>query len=304
MPAMLELPALPVPLTVTLQLVLIIVAALVAFLVLRAAVGIGTRHLIERQGEDAGAGALPPEELERRINTVGRLLVRIAGSIIVIIAVLMGLRLFGIDIGPAVAGLGVVGIAVGLGAQALIRDWLTGVFIVLENQFSAGDVIRVAGVEGVVEDFSLRRTTLRDLDGTLHTVPNGQILVASNMTRMWARVHLDINVAADTDLDRSSDLIDRVGVDLQADPEWGPRLLEPPRVVRVEADSDASVRLKVLGQVRAAEQWAVGAELRRRLLAAFAQAGIDVPFPERVVVARGPETDGTDPETARTVPPG
>ncbi len=117
--------------------------------------------------------------------TIGRLAVRVAATVIAVIAALMMLGLFGINIGPALAGLGVVGIAVGFGAQSLIRDWFAGVFIVVENQYSEGDVVRIAGVEGVVQDFSLRRTTLRDLDGTIHSVPNGQIIVASNLTRLW-----------------------------------------------------------------------------------------------------------------------
>jgi small-conductance mechanosensitive channel len=219
--------------------------------------------------------------------------VRVAGGLVLIIAGLTILRLFGIDIGPAVAGLGVVGIAVGLGAQTLVKDWLAGIFIVLENQYSQGDVVRIAGVDGVVEDFSLRRTTLRDLDGTVHSVPNGQITVASNMTRLWARVNLDIGVAYDTDIDRATAIIKRVGEELRADPEWAGRLLEAPAVVRVDALADSAVTLKVLGQVRAAEQWAVGGELRKRILAAFARDGIEIPYPHRVVVSR---VSATDPE--------
>jgi small conductance mechanosensitive channel len=212
---------------------------------------------------------------------------------VAVIAGLMILNLFGIDIGPAIAGLGVAGIAVGLGAQTLVKDWLSGIFIVLENQYSQGDVIRIAGVDGVVEDFSLRRTTLRDLDGTVHTVPNGAITVASNMTRLWARVNLDIGVAYDTDIDRATAIINRVGEELHDDEEWGPRLLEAPKVVRVNALADSAVTLKVLGQVRAAEQWSVAGELRKRVLAAFARDGVEIPFPHRVVVSRGgaPEAD-------------
>ena len=183
MPAMPKLPDLPVSFEITLQIVLIALAALAGFLVLRAGVGVSVRRLLERRREEAGAGVLPQAELERRVNTIGSLVVRVAGAVIAIIAVLMALDLFGIDIGPAVAGLGVVGIAVGFGAQTLVRDWLAGIFIVLENQYSAGDVVRIAGVEGVVEDFSLRCTTLRDSDGTVHSVPNGQIIVASNLSR-------------------------------------------------------------------------------------------------------------------------
>jgi moderate conductance mechanosensitive channel len=179
---MLDLPDLPDSVEIGLQLALIALAALVAFIVLRATVGISVRHLIERRTAESGEGILPPAELERRVNTVARLAVRVAGTAIAVIAVLMALDLFGIDIGPAVAGLGVVGIAVGLGAQTLVKDWLAGIFVVLENQYSAGDTVRIAGVEGVVEDFSLRRTVLRERDGTIHSVPNGQITVASNLT--------------------------------------------------------------------------------------------------------------------------
>jgi moderate conductance mechanosensitive channel len=298
---MLDLPALPPWAEVAGRVALIAAVALVAFLLLRAAVRVGVRHIIDHRTAEAGADAMPPLELERRITTVGRLLIRIAGGVIGIIAVLMVLNLAGIDIGPAIAGLGVVGIAVGFGAQTLVRDWLAGIFIVLENQYSQGDVVRIAGVDGVVEDFSLRRTTLRDLDGTVHTVPNGQILVASNMTRLWARVNLDVGVAYDTNIDRATELIDAVGVELQSDPEWGPRLFEPPKVVRVNALADSAVTLKVLGQVHAAQQWAVAGELRKRILAAFARSGIEIPFPHRVIVSRTANRDAaaaaTDEET-------
>lgn len=268
------------------RVLLIALAALVAFLLVRSVVGVAVRHLLEHRSAEAGTSPLVAPDLERRVRTIGRLLVRIAASVIVILAVLMSFAQIGIDIGPAVAGLGVVGIAVGFGAQALIRDWLGGVFVVLENQYSQGDVIRIAGVEGKVEDFSLRRTTLRDLSGTVHSVPHGQITVTSNLTRLFSRVNLDINVAYDTDLDRASELIDRVGEEMLADPEWRPRLIEAPHVVRVDALADSSVTLKVLGEVRPAEQWAVGGELRKRILATFNRGGIQIPFPHRVVVNR------------------
>ena len=283
---MLDLADLPAPVETVLRVALVVIAALVAFLVLRQVVRVGVRGLLERGAEDAGPETLPPPELERRVSTIARLVVRLSGAALAVIAVLMILGEFGVDVGPAVAGLGVVGIAVGFGAQTLIRDWLAGIFVVLENQYSEGDVVRIAGVDGVVEAFSLRRTTLRDLDGTVHTVPNGQITVASNMTRLWARVNLDISVPYGSDIDRATALINRVGEELQADEEWGPRLLEAPSVVRVNALADSAVALKVLGQVRAAEQWAVAGELRKRILAAFGREGIDVPFPHQVIVTR------------------
>jgi moderate conductance mechanosensitive channel len=150
-----------------------------------------------------------------------------------------------------------------------------------------------------VEDFSLRRTTLRDLDGTVHTVPNGQITVASNLTRVWARVNLDIPVAYDTDLDVATRLINQVGEELHGDPEWRGRLLEAPSVVRVGHFGDTGVSLKVLGQVPAAEQWAVAGELRKRILAAFAQRGIKIPTAPRVMVTgAGAASVAADPSEA------
>jgi moderate conductance mechanosensitive channel len=166
-----------------LQVVLIVLASAAAYVAIRIAVGAAVRHLIERRADDADAGNLTRVELDRRVTTLGQLLVRIAAAVIVVVATLMVLKAFNVDIGPAIAGLGIAGLAVGFGAQALIKDWLSGIFIVAENQFNAGEHVRIAGVEGVVEDFSLRRTMLRDADGTVHHVPNGQIIVASNLSR-------------------------------------------------------------------------------------------------------------------------
>lgn len=302
MPPMPALPDLPESVDSLLRVALVVITALVAFLVLRQVVGVSVRSLLERRAAEGEDETLPPLELERRVSTIARLVVRIGGAVLAVIAVLMILGEFDIDIGPAVAGLGVVGIAVGFGAQTLIRDWLAGIFIVLENQYSEGDVVRIAGVDGVVEAFSLRRTTLRDLDGTVHTVPNGQITVASNMTRLWSRVNLDVGVAFDSDIDRATALIDRVGEELQGDEEWGPRLLEAPAVVRVDAVAGSVVTLKVLGQVRAAEQWAVAGELRKRIMAAFAREGIDMPLPHQVIVTRGPADPGASADTPTDAP--
>ena len=292
-----DLAALPDSVLTLLSVALIAVVALAAFFLLRTAVEVGVRGLLERRAAESDAEAVPPVELERRVKTIARLLVRVAGVTLLVIAVLMALGQLDIDVGPAVAGLGVVGIAVGFGAQTLIKDWLAGIFIVLENQYSEGDVVRIAGVDGVVESFGLRRTTLRDLDGTVHNVPNGQITVASNLTRLWARVNLDISVAYDTDIDRATSLINGVGAELLEDPEWGPRMLEAPTVVRVNALADSAVTLKVLGQVRAAEQWSVAGELRKRILAAFGREGVEIPFPHQVIVNRGDAGREASPST-------
>ena len=188
MPPMTDLPVLPPSIEIILQVGLVAALAIAAIAVLRQAVRVAVRGIMERRAAEADGSVIPPLELERRVNTIARLILRIGGTTIAVIGLLMVLGIFDIDVGPAVAGLGVVGIAVGFGAQTLIRDWLAGIFVVLENQYNEGDAVRIAGVEGVVESFSLRRTTLRDVDGTVHSVPNGQITVASNLTRSTATV--------------------------------------------------------------------------------------------------------------------
>ena len=267
MRAMLGLIALPDEVAIGLQVAAIVLVALIAIIAIRLATRVGVRKLLEHRGGDGEGSALPSIEFERRVTTLQLLAVRIGTSVVAIIAALTVLSAFDIDIGPAVAGLGVVGIAVGLGAQSLVRDCLAGIFIVIENQYSAGDIVRLAGVEGVVEEFSLRRTTLRDLDGVVHSVPNGQVMVASNLTRLWARVNLDVAVGYEADPTSVSERLDRIGTELAEDAEWADRIIDPPAVVRVEALADAGVVYKLLGRVRAAEQWSVAGELRRRILA-------------------------------------
>jgi small conductance mechanosensitive channel len=180
---MLDVSNMPAWVEPALRVLLIAVVAIVAIVLLRKAVFMSVRGFIERKAVQAETGSMPPVELERRVNTIARLAVKVGAGIILAIAGLMVLGALGVDIGPAIAGLGVVGIAVGFGAQTLIRDWLAGIFVVLENQYSEGDHVRIAGVDGVVEDFGLRRTTLRDAEGTIHFVPNGAIVVSSNLTR-------------------------------------------------------------------------------------------------------------------------
>src|SRR6185369_823798 len=199
---------------------LIIVVALVLLRASRLFVHGIVKALMDREATEGTAQELSAVELKKRMDTLDGLGANVLQFFIVIIAGLMILRSFGLDIGPAVAGLGVVGVAVGFGAQHLVRDYLNGALILIENQFSKGDVIRAAGVAGTVEDFSLRRTTLRDLDGVVHTVPNGEITIASNLTRVWARINLDVTVAYGTDIDRAIDVVDDVGRVIAGDADW------------------------------------------------------------------------------------
>jgi small-conductance mechanosensitive channel len=250
------------------------------------------KTLLDREATEGTAQELSAVELKKRMDTLDGFASRTIQFLIVIIAGLMILAKLGLDIGPAVAGLGVVGIAVGFGAQTLVRDYLTGSLILVENQFSVGDVVRLAGVEGTVEDFNLRRTTVRDIDGVVHSVPNGVITVASNLTRVWSRINQDVTLAYGTDVDRAIQVVDEVGQAMKIDPAWRKAILEPPRVDRVDAISDQGVTLKILGSVRAPEQWAAAGEYRKRLLAALEANGIDTPGRVRPPTA-SPSVPGT-----------
>jgi small conductance mechanosensitive channel len=269
-----------------LPVLLIIVAALVALRLARLFVHGIVKTLLDREATEGTAQELSAVELKKRMETLDALGAGTLQFFIVVIAGLMILGELGLDIAPAVAGLGVVGIAVGFGAQSLVRDYLNGSLILIENQFGRGDVVRLAGVSGTVEDFTLRRTTLRDLDGVVHTVPNGEIKVASNMTRVWARINQDVTVAYGTDIDRAIEVVDNVGREMAGDPVWKRRVLEAPRVERIAALAENGVTLKILGTVRAADQWSAAGDLRKRLLAAFKEHGIQMPRPQRVVLAR------------------
>jgi small-conductance mechanosensitive channel len=259
-----------------LQLLLILVVTVVALRLARVAVHGIVRALLDRETTEGTAQELSAIEVQKRRSTLESLGDALARSMIVAIAFLMALRTLQLDIGPAIAGLGLLGLALSLGAQNLVRDYIAGAFILVENQFARGDVVRIADVTGAVEDFSLRRTTLRDMDGTVHTVPNGLIGVASNLTRIWARINVDLTVALDTDLERATRAVDKLGEAMAADPAWQKRILEPPRVDRIESITGSGVTLKILGTVRAADRWAAAGELRRRILAAFAKEGIAI----------------------------
>ncbi|HET7030731.1 MAG TPA: mechanosensitive ion channel family protein [Candidatus Limnocylindrales bacterium] len=270
-----------------LPILVIVVAGVLALRASRLFVHGIVKALLDREATEGTAQELSAVEIKKRMDTLDQLGGHVLRFFVVVIAGLMVLRSIGLDVGPAIAGLGIVGIAVGFGAQSLVKDYLNGALILIENQFSRGDVIRIAGVSGSVEDFSLRRTTLRDLDGVVHTVPNGAIAVASNLTRVWARINQDVTVAYGTNIDDAIKVVDDVGRAMAAEAAWKRRILEVPRVDRVAALGEYGVTLKILGTVRAPDQWAAAGELRKRLLAAFHEHGIEIPRPQRVVLAHG-----------------
>ncbi|HJX03306.1 MAG TPA: mechanosensitive ion channel family protein [Dehalococcoidia bacterium] len=221
----------------------------------------------------------PEEEVIQRLRTLGSVTINTGAVVIGIIALFTILGEMGIEIGPALAGVGIAGIAIGFGAQSLVKDFLAGLFILLENQYSVGDVVRIADVVGIVEEISLRRTVLRDLDGVVHVIPNGEIKVASNFTKEWSRVNMNISVSYDADLEHVIGTINRVGVELAQDAAWSEKILKAPQVLRVDKFGDSGIEIKLIGDTKPLCQWEIMGELRLRLKKAFDAEGIEIPWP-------------------------
>ena len=223
------------------------------------------------------------ESMEKRTDTLLSIFKGIGHLLIVIVGIMMVLSEVGIPIAPVLAGFGIAGIAIGFGAQYLIRDLIAGIFIILENQYRVGDVARIADVTGVVEEINLRKTVLRDLDGICHHIPNGEIRIASNFTRHFARVNLNISVGYGTNLDHAISVINRVGQELAEDEDWRKEIKSPPQVLRVDNLGDSGIDIKILGDVKPMQQWAVMGQLRLRLKKAFDEEGIEIPWPHTKV---------------------
>jgi moderate conductance mechanosensitive channel len=270
----------PGVLAVTQTAVAILAILVVAAIVIRLAhvfVASTARALLNREKFEGTAPELTALELKKRQDTIEALAVNVIRFFVVMIAGLMILETgFKLDIAPAIAGLGIAGIAIGLGTQHLVRDYLNGALILIENQYAKGDVVKVAGITGTVADFTLRRTTLRDADGTVHTVPNGEISVASNLTRIFAIVNQDVRLVFGTSVATATEVIDGVGQSLAEDQAWSARILEAPHVAQVSDFGDYGLTLRVTARVPAAAQWDVAGELRARLLAAFDADGIEL----------------------------
>lgn len=229
------------------------------------------------------------EEVRKRSETLSAVLVASLQALILSIAAFMMLDKLGLNVSAMIAGAGVVGIALGFGAQSLVKDIISGLFILLENQYRKGDVVKIAETSGLVEEVNLRRTMLRDMDGTVHSVPNGEIRVASNLTKGWSRVNLNIGVGYNTDLDKAIAVANRVGNDLAQDPAWSGHILKPPQVLRVDRLGDSAVEIKIVGDTRPGQQWLVTGELRLRLKKAFDTEQIEIPWPRlRVFSGREP----------------
>ena len=245
--------------------------------------------IVESSMSSRGRGRKAREDLARRVQTLSGALATITGITILIAASFMILGEVGIDVTPLLATAGVAGIAIGLGAQSLIRDVIAGLFILMEDQYNKGDVVKVAGIAGLVEDVTLKRTVLRDLDGIVHSIPNGEIKTASNYTKEYSRMNLDVPVAYGENLDRVIEVINRVGQEIAKDPVWGPKIRSAPQSLGVNKFGDSGVEIKVLGDTKPMMQWEVTREFRLRIKNAFDHEHIEIPFPHVRLIYGQPE---------------
>jgi small-conductance mechanosensitive channel len=223
------------------------------------------------------------EEAAERAGALASVLVRIMYMVVWIVASLMILSELHVDIIPILTTVGLGAVAVGLAAQHVIRDYLNGFFILIEDWYRVGEIIVIAGTGGKVEQVNLRRTVLRDLNGTLHIFPNGKVECVSNMTRDSARINLDVSVAYKENLDHVFKVINEVGQQMIDDENWGQDLLTVPKVERVHKLGDSGVEIKIMADTKPLEQWALAGELRRRIKNRFDEEGIEIPFPHTKV---------------------
>jgi moderate conductance mechanosensitive channel len=272
------------------QILLIVVATFIALRFARTTVSVALGRLFTREATEGTAQDVPALEVDRRRHTIEGLTYRFVRVLVLIIAFLMILGVLNLDIGPAIAGLGIVGLALSLGAQHLVRDYVAGAFVLIENQYSKGDLVSIAGVTGTVEDVSLRRTTLRDDDGTLHYVPHGLIQTASNLSRTWAAVSLDVPVPYEQDLDKVTAVVDAAAKRLDQEPGLSAAILETPRVIRVERLAETGLVLKVFGRVTPTNRYTAAGALRRLILDEAARRGVVVGWRAVPDAASRPET--------------
>ncbi len=232
----------------------------------------------------AAAGE-PPSESDKRVETLLRLVRQGARLAVWAVLLLVILKEMGVEIGPILAGAGIVGVAVGFGAQNLVRDIISGFFFILENQIRVGDVAVINGTGGLVEEINFRTIVLRDLEGVTHIFPHGTVTTLSNRTRDWSGYVFDIGVAYKEDTDRVCDVLKGVFHDLREDPAFGPSIVEEPEIFGVDRFADSAVVIKGRIKTRPIRQWMVGREFLRRVKLAFDREGIEIPFPHRTIYA-------------------
>lgn len=277
-----------------LSIVIIIVVCLVLLRLLRSMVNQAIARVMER-------GDRSRRELTLRANTLANVIESLGRMIILIVAGMMILSKLGVNIAPLLASAGVVGIAIGLGAQTLIKDFIGGFFILFEDQYGVGDVIAVGTVSGLVEQLSLRRTGLRGSDGSFIIVPNGDIRTVTNMTKGWSRAVIDVAVPYDEDDDRVIAVLHQVVDAIEQDPVVGDAVIAPAEITGIESLTPSEVTIRLLVKTKPMEQWRVQRELRHRIKRAFDEAGIGIPYPRSVHLLQN-AADGAQPAEASQPP--
>jgi moderate conductance mechanosensitive channel len=219
---------------------------------------------------------------EQRAHTLASLLNNLGAIVISALAILMILATF-IEITPLLAGVGVLGLAVSFGAQSLVKDLISGAFMLAEGQFAVGDVVKVGETAGLVEKITLRTLVLRDIHGVVHVIPNGEVSTLSNMTKNWSRAVLEIGVAYKEDVDRVMEVMLDEAMRMYQDPDWAPVIVDEPVVPGVERFDDSAVTIRVMFKTLPLKQWDVGRQYRRRIKNRFDAEGIEIPFPHRTM---------------------
>jgi moderate conductance mechanosensitive channel len=257
----------------------IIVGAFVVTRIIRIAVA-QFEHLVE------GANSSIGSEAQKRARTIGKIISNAALVIVISVSGMMVLSEFGMNIAPIITGAGIVGLAVGFGAQNLVRDVISGFFLILEDQIRVGDVAKINGVGGQVEAIRLRTTTLRDAEGTVHIFPNGGINSVANMTKEYSYYVINVGIAYKERVDDVMELLKQIGAELKADPEYAPKILAPLEVLGVDDFEESQIIIKIRIKTIPLQQWAVGRELRRRIKNTFDSKNIEMPFPQHTVYIR------------------
>jgi len=257
----------------------VLIVTLVALRLLRMAVHGVARTILDRDKEPDREVAQKAKTLSQVVETTGRI-------VVFTLAALTLLSLAGQDITPLLASAGIAGVAIGFGAQNVIKDWLGGFFILFENQYSVDDVIKVGSYSGLVEKMDLRRTVLRAADGSVVVIPNGEIRVVTNLTKEWSRVVMDVNVGYEADIDHAMEVLARAGAELAQEDEFAKLIIDSPEVLGVEALGEYHVTLRMLVKTQPLQQWSVARALRARIKKAFDREGIPVPYPHQVTITR------------------
>jgi small conductance mechanosensitive channel len=266
----------------------IVIILVLTGITLKAVKGLSTRLIkyVTQQKQDG--------EFQKRTQTLGSVVWYVLLLAVLSVAAMMVLKELGIDIGPVLAAAGIVGLAVGFGAQSLVKDVISGFFILLEDQIRVGDVVEIAGKGGLVEKVNLRTTVLRDLTGNVHYVPNGQINVVTNMTKEYSRYVLNVNVAYREDVDEVVEVIKSIDEELRNDPDFKDDIIEPIEILGLDEFGSSALVIKARTTTLPIKQWRVGREFNRRLKKKFDELNIEIPFPH-ITLYMGADKQGDSP---------